>query len=104
MVELEAAPVPHVLSASVNSVPAEELVPWALLYVLWLPRVPSVSWYVEPERVVSRLTVPEYRLLPVPVAFSMPWYSKSFLPVAASVMTCSWFGVPSSWKPPTMVS
>src|SRR5262249_26934592 len=34
----------------------------------------------------------------------MPWYSNSFLPVAASVMTCSWFGVPSSCSPPTTVS
>ena len=102
MVELEAAPVPQVSSASVNRVPADELVACALLYVLWPPRVPSVSWYVEPDSVVVRETVPEYRLLPVP--FSMPWYLYSLAPVAASVMTCSSFGVPSSWRPPTTVS
>jgi hypothetical protein len=100
--ELEAAPVPHVSSASVNRVPVPLLSLCDRLYVLWPPRVPSVSWYVEPDWVVFRVTEPEYSVLPVPV--SMPWYWNSFLPVAASVMTCSWFGVPSSWRPPTIVS
>ncbi len=40
----------------------------------------------------------------VPAPFSIPWYWKIFLPVFASVMTCSWLGVPSFWKPPTTVS
>ena len=63
---------PQTLSASVKSVPVDELLLCLRLYVLWLPRVPSVSWYVEPDLVVFRVTSPEYRLWPVPV--SMPWY------------------------------
>ncbi len=51
---------------------------------------------------VPSSTLPLYSLVPAP--FSMPWYSKIFLPVSASVMTCSWLGVPSFWKPPTTVS
>ncbi len=43
------------------------------LYVLWLPRVPSVRVYDEPDLVVPRLTCPLYVVWPVPV--SMPWYS-----------------------------
>ena len=51
---------------------------------------------------VPRVTVPLYWLLPVPVSMASYWYS--FLPVAASVMTCSSLGVPSSWRPLTTVS
>ena len=48
------------------------------------------------------VTLPEYWLLPVPVWIAS--HSYSFLPVCASVMTCSCCGVPSCWKPPTTVS
>ncbi len=77
-------------------------VPRLRLYVLWLPRAPSVRLYVDPDRVVVRSTVPEYTVLPVPVSIAS--HSYSFSPVVASVTTCSSCGVPSCWKPPTTVS
>ena len=95
-------PVPQTSSASVKSVPAEEDVARALLYVLWLPRPASVRLYVEPDSVVPRVTEPLYWLLPVPVWMASNSYS--FLPVSASVMTWSSCGVPSCWNPPTTVS
>ena len=62
---------PQVSSASVIRVPVPD-VPLFRLYVLWVPRVVSFSWYVEPDSVVPMVTVPLYWLLPVPVL--MPWY------------------------------
>ncbi len=88
-------------SESVNSVPVPDE-PWLRLYVLWPPRAVSFIWYEPPDPDVPMVTLPLYWLLPVPLL--TPWNSKSFSPVFASVMTCSWLGVPSSWRPPTTVS
>ncbi|MGX1404862.1 hypothetical protein RKD40_002475 [Streptomyces ambofaciens] len=92
---------PHTSSEPEKSVPVPE-VPRLRLYVLWLPRAVSVSVYDDPDCAVPSVTVPLYIVLPVP--FSTAWYSYSLAPVAASVITCSSFGVPSSWRPPTTVS
>ncbi len=61
---------------------------------MWLPRVGSVIEKFGAEPDVPMVTLPLYSLLPTP--FSMPWYWKIRAPVVASVMTCSWLGVPSS--------
>ncbi len=46
--------------------------------------------------------MPLYWVLPVPVLIA--WYRYSSLPVVASVITWSWLGVPSSWRPRITVS
>ncbi len=74
-------------------------VPRLRLYVLWLPRPVSVRVYDGAEPTV---TWPLYWVLPVPLW--MACHSKIFLPVEASVTTCSSFGVPSCCRPPTTVS
>src|ERR1044072_8781914 len=94
-------PLPHTLSASVNAEP----LPVSLcfrLYVWWPPRAVSFSSHWLPLLTDPTVTLPLY--CPVPVPFSMAWYSYSFLPLSASVMTCSRFGVPSFWTPPMTVS
>ncbi|WP_232240584.1 hypothetical protein [Kutzneria sp. 744] len=57
-----------------------------------------------PDWVVVRATVPEYSVLPVPAASSIPLYEYSTLPLAASVNTCCWIGVWSARTPVTTVS
>ncbi len=66
------------------------------------PRPASVSVKLLPEPEVPIWTWPLYMVLPVPV--SMACHSVIFAPVLALVITCSWLGVPSSWRPPTTVS
>ncbi len=57
---------------------------------------------MEPLLVVPRVTVPLYLLVPVPFLTASHWVS--FLPVVASVTTCSSLGVPSACVPVTTVS
>ncbi len=60
---------------------------------MWPPRPSSVSVNLLPSFLVPSSTLPLYSLSPLPVWISSYW--KSFLPVLASVMTCSLLGVPS---------
>ncbi len=77
------APLPQVLSASVNKVPVPE--PFLASLTVWLPRNGSLSWNTSPDCVVSSATVPLYWLTPVPSTCMTRSSLISTLPVVASV-------------------
>src|SRR4051794_31542579 len=107
-------PLPNRLSGLVKSVPVLQLkpkywqpvesaaLPMSVVYVL--PRVGSLSWYVEPDSVSCSGTVPEYSDVPEPSTVSTCCSRRSTWPERASTYVASRLGVPSAWTPPVTTS